>query len=92
MDFKDFLTEEEKKVEKLAVCFIKDTEAKEVYTVLAPKSQCESVVGDFDRYDFIAGSEGVKLTSKGYKAALFDLSRLKKHVFSETSKPKEEEK
>lgn len=90
MDFKEFLTEEEKKVEKLAVCFIKDTEEKEVYTVLAPKSQCEPVISEHDRYNFIAGSEGVKLAAKGYTAKLFDLSHLRKHVVSETAKPKEE--
>ena len=85
MDFKDYLNEEEKKVEKLAVCFIKDVHVKEVYTVLSSKSSAEAVIKDHpNRYGFLAPSEGVKLVSKGWNPKLFDLSGLTKHVKRET--------
>jgi len=85
MDFRDYLIEEEKKVEKLAICFVKDVHEKEVYTVLTAKSQAESVIKDHpNRYSFLAPSEGVKLVSKGFTPKLFDLSGFSKHVKRET--------
>lgn len=85
MDFKDYLIEEEKKIEKLAVCFIKDAVEKEVYTVLVSKSSAETIIKDYpNRYSFLAPSEGVKLVSKGFTPKLFDLSGLMKHVKRET--------
>lgn len=85
MDFRDYLIEEEKKVEKLAVCFIKDVHEKEVYTVLAPKASAEVVIKNHpNRYGFLAPSEAVKLVSKGHTPKLFDMPALKKHVERET--------
>ena len=83
MDFKDYLIEEEKKQQKFVVTFLKDTEENEVYTVLAPKVDCDAVVTGHDRWAFIASSEAIKLASKGFSAKLFDLNNLKKHVAKE---------
>jgi len=86
MDFKDYLIEEEKKVDKVAICFIKDANENEVYTVLASKEKASGIVADHKRYSFIAGSEGVKLVNaKGFTPMLFDLGALKKHVDKETA-------
>lgn len=85
MDFRDYLIEEEKKVEKLTVCFIKDVHEKEVYTVLASKSAAEAVIDhEPNRYGFLAPSEAVKLVSKGHTPKLFDMVGFKKHVERET--------
>jgi hypothetical protein len=83
MDFRDFLSEEEKKVEKLSMCFIKDLTEKEVYVVTAAKGIAEPIVNENERYVFIAQSEALKLTAKGWSTMLFDLNRLKKHVAKE---------
>jgi hypothetical protein len=84
MDFKDYLIEEEKKVEKFVVTFVHDADEKEVYTVLASKKDVNDVIAKWpDRYKFLAAGEGVKLCNKGCTAKLYDLNGLRKHVMSE---------
>lgn len=90
MDFKNYLIEEEKKVEKLVVCFVKDVDEKEVYTVLSSKAAVNNVLEqNKERYSFLAPSEAIKLVSKGYSPKLFDFAGLKKHVESELKSAEE---
>ncbi len=93
MDFKKYLIEEEKKIEKMFVCFVKDSIEEEVYTILSNKTPVSLIIDkNLDRYSFLAGSEALKLVSKGFEPKLFDLSMLKKHIDNETKKQEKEEK